>query len=263
MRLKIALPLLSMLLLSCAQHQGLLGSRWVDLSHDLSEQTLYWPTAERFKLDTVFEGATDKGFYYSAYQFCAAEHGGTHVDAPVHFARGRWSVDQIPLTQLVGQVAVVDVTEQAEADSDYQISVADLSAWERRHGRLADGVIVLFRTGFSRHWPNAEAYLGTARRGQAAVAELHFPGLAPEAATWLVNNRSVKAVGIDTASIDHGQSTLFGSHVTLMSANIPALENLTNLESLPATGAELVALPIKIKGGSGGPLRVAAVLPGK
>ena len=232
----------------------------VDLSHDYSDQTVFWPTAEGFRLEKVADGRTPQGYYYAANTFATAEHGGTHLDAPVHFAQGRWSVDQIPLEQLIGDAAVVDVSEKCAAQPDYQVTVADLESWERAQGSL-NGTIVLIRTDYSKRWPDAARYLGTAERGEAAVAKLHFPGLHPDAAKWLVNNRSVKAVGIDTASVDYGQSTLFETHRVLYERNIPGLENITNLDRLPARGATLVALPMKIKGGSGAPLRAIALVP--
>ena len=128
-------------------------------------------------------------------------------------------------------------------------------------GRIAPGSIVLLRTGFSTRWPDAVRYLGTAERGEQAVPKLHFPGLHPDTARWFVASRPIKAIGIDTASIDYGQSTLFESHRALYDRNIPAFENLTNLERLPARGAHIVALPMKIAGGSGAPLRAVAILP--
>ena len=232
----------------------------VDLSHDYSDQTIFWPTAEGFKLDKVAGGMTPQGYYYAANNFATAEHGGTHLDAPVHFAEGRWSVDQIPVEQLVGAASVVDLSAKCAAQPDYQVTVDDLTTWEKTNGSL-NGSILLIRTDYSKRWSDAAGYLGTAERGEAAVPKLHFPGIHPEAARWLVANRTVKAVGIDTASIDYGQSTLFETHRALYERNIPGLENLANLDRLPARGATLVALPMKIKGGSGAPLRAVAILP--
>jgi kynurenine formamidase len=169
-------------------------------------------------------------------------------------------VEQIPVEQLVGDAAVVDVSAKCASQPDYQVTVDDLTGWEKTNGSL-NGRILLIRTDFSKRWPDAAGYLGTAERGEAAVPKLHFPGLHPDAARWLVANRTVKAVGIDTASIDFGQSTLFETHRALYERNIPGLENLTNLDRLPARGATVVALPMKIKGGSGAPLRAIAILP--
>jgi kynurenine formamidase len=229
------------------------------LTYAFDSDSVYWPTAETFKLETDFEGVTDKGYFYSAYRYSAAEHGGTHLDAPVHFAKGRNSVDQIPLEQLTGPGLVIDVTAQCTNDPDYLIGVADIQNWERRNGRIAAGSIVLLRTGFGKYYPDRKKYLGTDERGAAAVAKLHFPGLDPTAARWLTTNRSIKAIGLDTASIDRGQSVLFESHRALFEKNIPAFENVANLDQLPIKGFTIVALPMKIKGGSGGPLRIIAM----
>ena len=234
------------------------AGRVIDLSYPFDQNTVYWPTAESFKLDTDFEGVTDKGYFYSAYRYSAAEHGGTHLDAPVHFAKGHNTVDQIPLEQLMGNGIVIDVSDKAAANRDYLVGVADFADWERRNGRIAPGTIVFLRTGFGKYYPDRKMYLGTDERGAAAVAKLHFPGLDPAAARWLTQNRSIKAIGLDTASIDYGQSTLFESHRILFEKDIPALENVANLDQLPVKGFSVIALPMKIKGGSGGPVRIVA-----
>jgi kynurenine formamidase len=235
------------------------GTRAVDLSHAFDADTIFWPTEEGFALELGFAGRTEQGYWYEANRFRSAEHGGTHIDAPVHFAEGRQSVDEIPLERLIGPAVVVDVREACAADPDYAIHVADLRAFESRHGAIPRGAIVLLHTGFSRFWPDRARYLGTTQRGPEAVPLLHFPGLAPEAAAWLVE-RHVRAVGIDTASIDPGQSNDFQAHQILFAADIPAFENLTSLDVLPARGFSVVALPMKIRGGSGGPLRAVALL---
>lgn len=249
---------------SCAQNTAKFPEgKWIDLSHDFSDETVYWVNAEPFKRTTVAEGMTDNGYYYSAYNFSAAEHGGTHIDAPVHFAEGKDSVEKIDIGRLAAQGIVIDVSAKAATDRDHQITTAEIQEWEAVNGKIPEWSIVLFRTGFASKWPDKKAYLGTDQKGDEAAKDLHFPGLHPDAAKWLVENRKIHAVGIDTASIDHGQSTNFGSHVALMTNNIPAFENVAELEKLPAKGSFIVALPMKIKGGSGGPLRIAAFLPSK
>jgi len=236
------------------------GGAWIDLTHSFGRDTLYWPTdTQGFRLDELAYGRTPGGWFYAAYAFAGAEHGGTHIDAPIHFAEGHSTTDRIPLAKLVGPAAVVDVS--ARAHPDYRVSVADLVAWESAHGRIPDGAILLLRTGWGPRWPDRLAYLGTEAIGPDAVAQLHFPGLDPRAARWLVEERSVDAVGIDTPSIDYGQSRDFRSHVILYSAEVPGFENVANLERLPASGAYVVALPMKIEGGSGGPLRIVAFVP--
>lgn len=239
----------------------LADSELVDLTHAFGAETIVWPTSKPFRLETVADGITPGGYYYAANDVFTSEHGGTHLDAPVHFAQGRQTADQVPLSRLIGGAAVVDVTRQAEADPDYVVTVADLEAWETAHGRLAPRTIVLLRTGFSSRWPDAARYLGTAERGADAVAQLRFPGLHPDAAAWMVEERDVSAVGIDTASIDRGQSTTFDAHRVLAAADVPIFENLTRLDALPARGALVVALPMKLAGGSGGPLRAVALVP--
>ncbi|TRO66920.1 cyclase family protein [Christiangramia sabulilitoris] len=231
----------------------------VDLTHTFSEESVYWVTAKEFQLEEVAKGRTDMGFYYSANNFSTAEHGGTHIDAPIHFAENRQSVDDIPLSQLIGEAVKIDISTRALKDPDYLISINDIKAWETQNSRVPDESIILFETGYGQFYPDAKKYLGTDRRGPEAVRELHFPGLAPEAATWLIQNRKIKAVGLDTASIDRGQSTDFATHIALMTNNIPAFENIANLDKLPARGFQIIALPMKIKGGSGAPLRIIAL----
>ena len=162
------------------------GGRWIDLTHEFSAETLYWPTAEKFTLKPEFHGQTPKGYFYAANRFRASEHGGTHIDAPIHFAEGHKTLDQLPIEQLIGAAIVVDVSAQAQKNPDYH-----------------------------------------------------------------------------TASIDYGQSSLFESHRILFAKNIPAFENVAALDQLPPTGAYIIALPMKIKGGSGGPLRIVAWVPAK
>jgi kynurenine formamidase len=235
----------------------------VDLSYPFDSDTIFWPTAEGFRLEKDFEGTTDKGFYYSANRFCTAEHGGTHIDAPVHFARGKNTVDQVPLEQLVGDAIIVDVSKQSAAERDYQVASEDFLRWEKANGKIPEGAIVFLRTGYGKYWPDRKKYMGTEERGADAVPKLHFPGLSPDAARWLVQNRSIKAIGLDTPSIDYGQSSLFESHRILFDKNIPAFENVANLDALPIKGFTVVALPMKIKGGTGAPLRVVAILKGR
>ncbi|WP_353778938.1 cyclase family protein [Winogradskyella sp. 3972H.M.0a.05] len=233
----------------------------VDLTHSFSSETIYWVTAKQFELDTVFKGQTDKGFFYSANNFATAEHGGTHVDAPIHFAKNRQTVDEIPLENLIGQAIKVDVSENAKGNSDYEVSVEDFTNWETAHGtKIPDGSIILLYTGYSKFYPDKLKYLGTEERGEHAIKLLHFPGLSPKAAEWLVKERNIKSIGIDTPSIDYGQSEYFESHVILLSENIPAFENLTNLDGLPSEGFKVFALPMKIEGGTGAPLRIVALV---
>jgi len=235
--------------------------RIVDLTHTFDESTIYWPTEEGFVLERGPAGVTQAGYYYEAHAFRSAEHGGTHIDAPIHFDADGWTLEQIPVERLVGPAVLVDVSTTCASDRDHEITVSDLEQEEALHGAIPKGAIVLLRTGFGRFWPDRVAYMGTDSRGPDAVAQLHFPGLHPEAARWLVEQRAISAVGIDTPSIDRGQSKRFESHQALFAANVPAFENVASLDRLPPRDFEVVALPMKIRGGSGGPLRIIAILP--
>ena len=209
----------------------------------------------------VFAGRTEAGYYYSTYNLALSEHGGTHLDAPVHFAEGRQGADKVPLDRLIGPAAVIDVTAAAEADADYRVARKDVLDWEAANGPLPEGAIVLVRTGFAKRWPDAASYLGTVLKGDAGVAALHFPGLSEEAARLFAEERDIAAVGIDTASIDYGQSRDYIAHRVILGRNIPAFENVADMAALPATGATVVALPVKVEDGSGAPLRIVARLP--
>jgi kynurenine formamidase len=234
--------------------------RIVDLTHAFDAKTLYWPTSpSRFELKTLHRGPTDGGFFYSAYALCTPEHGGTHLDAPVHFAARGQAAEQIPLERLLGPAVVIDVSARAAQDADYRLSAADVQAWESRHGSVPAGSLVLLRTGWSARWPDAKRYLGDDTPGDAS--RLHFPSYGADAARLLVEGRRVAALGVDTASIDHGPSKDFIVHQIANGANVPGLENLANLQELPESGAAVIALPMKIAGGSGGPLRAVALLP--
>ena len=245
---------------SGAQSIDLTRFRIVDLTHAYDDTTLYWPTSpSAFDLTTLADGMTPGGFYYSSYAFCTPEHGGTHLDAPVHFAKGGRTMGDLPLGQLVAPAVVIDVTKQAAADATYLVTRADVEAFERAHGRIPEGSMVLVRTGWSRFWPNRKQYFGDDTPGDAS--KLRFPGYGEDATRLLVRERKVAMLGIDTASIDHGPSTTFIAHRVGAEAGVANLENLTNLDALPPTGAVVVALPMKIAKGSGGPARVIALVP--
>jgi kynurenine formamidase len=263
--LAVLAPACATLALGCAGRGGApLEGRVVDLTHPFDATTVYWPTGEGFELTVLADGPTPDGYTYRANSFCAAEHGGTHLDAPSHFAANGQTADAIPPERLVGRGVVIDVSARCGQDPDCLVGVADLRAFEARHGRIPEGAIVLLRTGFGARWPDRAAYLGTAGRGAAAVAGLRFPGLDAAAARLLAHERRIDAVGIDTASIDPGRSTRFEAHRELAERNVPILENVAHLDRLPATAFTVVALPMKIGGGSGGPLRIVAILdPGR
>jgi kynurenine formamidase len=234
-------------------------SKVIDLTYSFDEHTIYWPTAKPFQLEVVSAQKTAAGYWYAANNICLAEHGGTHMDAPIHFAEGKRAADEVPVQQLIGPAVVIDVRTQATKDADYRVTVADLEAWEKQHGRIPTGAIVLMLSGWGARWPDKKRYLGTDQPGD--VANLHFPGFSREAAEFLVSQRDIDAIGVDAPSIDYGQSKDFIVHQVINGANKPGLENVANLEKLPATSATLIALPMKIAKGSGGPVRIIGILP--
>ena len=236
------------------------GWRMVDLSHAYAGDTLYWPTdTDGFRLDTIAEGETPGGYFYAAKAFATAEHGGTHLDAPFHFAEGGDDAASIPLDRLILPGIMVDVSEAAAADPDYLVTVEDVTAWEDEHGRVPEGSAVLIQTGWATRWPDALAYLGDDTPGE--TGHLHFPGIGEAATRLLVEERRAGLLGIDTASIDHGQSTDFIAHQIGAAAGVPNLENVADLSGLPPTGFLLAALPMKIEGGTGAPVRIVALFP--
>ena len=239
--------------------QGVDERKIVDLTYPFSVETHHWPTAQPFHFEKVAEGRTPAGYWYSSYNYGGSEHVGTHLDAPFHFAEGKWTTEQIPLARLIGPGVVIDIRRQAEKNADYTLQVSDIRAWEKTHGRVPSGAIVLIRSGWGKYWGDRKRYFGTDEPGN--VSDLHFPGLSKEAAAFLVSQRNVKAVGIDTPSIDHGPSKDFPTHQTLGAANVAIFENVASLDLVPNKGATVYAIPMKIKGGSGAPLRIFALLP--
>ncbi len=231
----------------------------VDLTYNFDEQTIYWPTAQPFKWEKEAWGQAAGGYWYTAARYSASEHGGTHMDAPIHFGAGKASMDELPLQRLIGPASKIDIRKACEHDRDYRLTVADINAWEKDYGPLPANTIVLIQTGWGQFWPDKKRYLGTDVKGD--IANLHFPGLSKEAAEFLAKERKSSGVGIDTASLDYGQSKDFIAHQVLNGANIYGLENVAFLERVPPTGATLIALPMKIKGGTGGPVRIIALLP--
>ncbi len=243
-----------------AQAVDLTRYRLVDLSHAFGPRTLYWPTATTgFKLDQLAFGATPGGWFYSSYAYSAPEHGGTHLDAPIHFSQNGLTADRIPVEQFIGPAVVIDVSRHAARDRDYRLTTEDVTTWERAHGRIPRGAIVVLRTGWGMRWPDRKSYLGDDTPGDAS--NLHFPSYGADAARLLVEQRRVSALGADVASIDYGASGDFIVHQIAAAANVIGLENLANVSALPPRGATIIALPMKIEGGSGGPVRAIALIP--
>ncbi len=242
------------------QHQDLMlneipsgKTRVLDLSYAISEKLVPWPGDEKW-FEAKANATVEKNGYFTR-SFWMLEHYGTHLDAPAHFPPGKTTVDQIPVKQLFGPAVVLDVRVEGAKDADFQLPAARIEEWEKRHGQIPAGAIVLLRTGWASRWPDAQKY-----RNQDAQGKMHFPGFSLEAAKLLID-RQVSGLGCDTMSIDYGASQDFAVHHLALGAGLYHLENLADLSALPETGAFLVVAPIKLEGGSGGPVRVFALLP--
>lgn len=235
------------------------SKRLLDMSYSFDETTIYWPTDKPFRWEQNRWGPTPNGYWYASANYAASEHGGTHLDSPIHFAEHGDTTDKISLDRLISAAVVLDIRDKCSDNPDYELSVADIKDWEKANGPIDRGCILVIRTGWGRRWPDKKTYLGTDQAGD--VANLHFPGIGPDAADYLVKEHKIEGVAIDTPSLDFGQSKLFKTHRILTGANIYGIENLANAEQLPTRGAAIIALPMKIKGGTGGPVRVMAILP--
>ena len=234
-------------------------TRVVDLTYAFDEHTVYWPNNQTFHREDTAHGPNAEGKWYASGAFSASEHGGTHMDAPNHFAESGISLEAIPVNQLLGPAIVIDIREQCSQNSDYELRVADIQKWEEQFGQIEPKTLVLLQTGWEKYWPDPARYLGSSTPGDPTT--LHFPGFSSEAMKFLVHQRHIRGVGIDTASIDTGQSKDFLAHRILSQANRYALENVANLQEVPTRGAQVYALPMKIKGGTGGPVRILAIIP--
>jgi len=231
----------------------------IDLTHSFDEHTLYWPNSPGgFELKKLAYGPTPGGYFYSSFAFCAPEHGGTHLDAPIHFSANGKTIDQIPLSQLIAPAIVIDISSKTKTNADYRLTAADVKEWEAKNGTIAPATIVLLNCGWASRYGDRKSYFGDDTPG--ATDKLHFPSFGEDSAKLLVNERHIAAIGLDTPSIDYGPSTNFIVHQIAMGANVPGFENLMNLDQLPARGTTIIALPMKIAGGSGGPLRIVALV---
>jgi len=257
------LNLLFFLMASTLHAQGLLDAlsegkgRVIDLTYPLNSKNAFWPgeSYNSFKHEVL--ASLEKDRVYSG-GYSTPEHLGTHMDAPAHFEPNQPTVDKIPLEDLVGLAVVIDVSLKASAsggDPDYRLRVEDVAEWEKKHGTIPQGAIVLLYTGWGRRWEDYERYKNADKNGA-----LHFPGFSGESALFLADNRQAKALGIDTMSVDYGLSGDFPVHHVFNSRGRWLLENLANLDRLPPTGATLIVAPIKIEGGSGGQARVWALV---
>ncbi len=232
----------------------------IDLTHTFDASTIYWPGEETgFSHEYEKKGMTPGHYFYSSAKYAAPEHGGTHMDAPIHFNQHGMTAEQVPLADCIGPAAVIDFSARAAKDRDATLSVDDIKSYEAANGPIPDGAIVVARSGWGKYWPDKVHYLGTAKPGD--VAGLHFPGYSPEAVAYLIKNRHLSAIAIDTASMDPGSSKSFPVHRLWLASDKPGFENLANADKLPPKGATIFCIPMKIGEGTGGPARIFAVLP--
>jgi len=231
----------------------------VDMTYPFDEQTLYWPHNKSFQWEKTSWGSNHEGHWYASANFSASEHGGTHLDAPIHFAEGGLTVDQISLSDLMGEAIVLDIRKKVASNPDYTLQLTDVEGWESQHGRIPPKTIVLLLTGWGHYWPSPERYFGS--QTPSDPHSLHFPSFSKSSVEFLIRERKIAGIGVDTASIDSGQSRDFPVHQILAGNNAFALENVANLEQLPVTGTWLIALPMKIKGGTGAPVRILGIRP--
>jgi kynurenine formamidase len=180
---------------------------------------------------------------------------GTRIDAPAHFARGLWTVDQIPTERLIAPLVVLDVTARATNRPDYQISVEDIAKWEQAHSQISLGSVIMARTGWDSRWNSVKDYRNADRSGT-----MHFPGFSPDAAKFLVEGRNALGLGIDTLSTDYGPSKDFPVRQYTLTHSVYQLENVANLDRAPATGGMVVVAPTKLESGSDGPVRILALV---
>jgi kynurenine formamidase len=224
----------------------------VDLTHTMSADFPTFDGKPGIEMQKVFDLKKDG---YNLYRWSLIEHSGTHLDAPIHFSESGIAVEQIPADALVAPLAVINVADKAAKDPDYQLSRADLVAWERRHGRLPDNACVAMNSGWARHVSDKAKYVG-----KDAGGLMHFPGFSPDAAAWLLNERKAAGIAVDTLSLDHGASKDFKTHVLWLGAGRWGLENVANLGGVPAAGATLIVGLAKVKGATGGPTRLFALV---
>ena len=234
----------------------------LEMTYPYEEDTIYWPTLKPFHLEKLPWGIVPGGWWNAANEYSASEHGGTHADAPIHFAQKGRTMDQIPIAEWIGPAVKIDVCAKCDKNRDYSLTVDDIETWEKKFGKIPNGAWVIMYTGIdTKYYPDKKKVLGTEKKGEEAIPELSFPGFSPEAAEFLIKNRDITGIALDTPSIDAGKRTDFKVHQIICGANKLALENIANLDKLPLSGATLYVIPMLIKDGTGSPARVFAIVP--
>ena len=230
--------------------------KMVDLTHTIDEHSPYWPEKTPGTPFHTSIAATYQQDGFFARNLVIPEHFGTHMDAPVHFDPKGETIAQIPLERFLSPAVMIDLSAAVKSDADYRVRALDFQNWVKLHGPIPPGALVLVRTGWGKRWPSQARYMNADSKGV-----LHFPGLSVEAARYLLEHAHPVGIGIDTASIDYGRSKDFPVHHLTLSAGLYHLENVANLGQLPPKGFFVIALPLKLGGGSGSPARVLALVP--
>lgn len=225
-------------------------SKLADLTHTFSEDFPLFPGAPPTTRTT---GTTvqDDGFY--GQQWTLWEHACTHIDAPAHFVANGRTTPQLRLSELVAPAVVIDISERARRQPDTVVTRADLRAFERRHGRIPRRAVVCMYSGWEQRAGSAESY-----RNADGAGVMRFPGFGKAAVDWLLAERAIRGIGVDTLSLDHGSSTTFDVHLTVLGANRYGIENLRGLKEIPPRGATIYVGVIPWREGSGGPCRAFA-----
>jgi len=228
-------------------------SKVVDLTHTMSPDFPTFLGKPGIEMEREFEFKKDR---FNLFWWHIIEHAGTHLDAPIHFSESGLSAEKLAVEQLVVPLAVINVVYQAEQDADYLLSREDLAKWEAKYGRLPAGCCVAMHSG----WGELVAADPARFEGRDVNGTMHFPGFAPEAAAWLLKERQVAGIAVDTMSLDHGPSRTFRTHQLWLPSGRWGLENVANLDKVPEAGATLVVGAAKVKDSTGGLARVMALV---
>lgn len=244
--MKISLILLTLLSIN----ENVMAMKIIDLTHTISKNVPTWSGKQGF--DEQIHLTCKDGFCVKSYTMSASL--GTHMDAPSHVIERAQTIDELKPEMLVAPGCVIDVSDKVQNNADYAVSVEDILGFEEKYGKIPENSIVFALTGWDQYWDNSAQYRNVDKNGI-----MHFPGFSADTAQLLIE-RNVAGIGIDTFSPDPGALGSFPVHQIMLSAGKFIIENLTNLKSLPATGSQIIALPLKIKDGAESPARVIAII---
>ncbi|XP_072030364.1 isatin hydrolase-like [Amphiura filiformis] len=254
----VVIAVFSVILISNAIHA--LDLEVFDLTHAQDGDAIAWPIYPQYNFTILQRGLTEDGYWLEYNAFEMAEHSGTHMDAPCHFGEGGLRVHQIPLEKLVGPGVIINVKSKVENNNDYRLALSDIQDWENKYNIIPDGAIVFMNAGWSQKYPNKTLVFGSDDHMDPTT--FHFPGWHEDTVDWLLKNRNIHVIGGDTPSFDYGLSTTYPVHKLLGANNIPGMENVANLDSIPESGSIIYVAAFKIYDGSGSPSRVFATVSG-